>query len=271
MIIKILKVKIKTMSAHISDVLLYDKTRHVLENISFEELAETETFKLIVRGMFGNMCSYIFYNNPFRIVCSERINENISSSILKSVEELKTKIKTLPDLMKITRIISRKYTTTTQECRSSKAINKFLDTTQDDYTRVLINVQHDAGYVSNAEIHKHEKYYTVFETSLLHDNPEEIIEPVVEFYKSVKTHKISMGHIKRIMSTICPFTRSLVSVTATKKIVLFDASEYELYRNSQDCPKVKYHEELLEISWNPERLAMCLGEDEYKDILTRWI
>jgi len=259
------------MPTHISDVLLYDKTRHVLENISFEELAETETLKLIVHGMLDDKCTYIFYNNPFRIVCSERIHGNISSSILKSVEELKTNIKTLPDLMQITRISSRKYTTISRECRSSKEINKFLDTIHDDYTRVLINVQHDAGYVSNAEIHKHEKYYTVFETSLLHVDPEELVEPVVEFYKSVKTHKISINHIKRTMSTVCPFTRSLTSVTSTKKIVLFDVSDYDLYRNSQNCPKKKFHEELLEFSWNPDRLVNCIGEDEYKDIFARWI
>ncbi|AGE48556.1 hypothetical protein PBCVAN69C_571R [Paramecium bursaria Chlorella virus AN69C] len=262
--------KLNMINPCISDILLYDKTRHVLENLVFEDLAPNETLKLFVRGMIDNKCSYILYSNPFRVICSERIQGSETSSVLRNIDELETKLKRLPELFRITKITLRKYTTTSQECRSSRGINKFLDTIPDDYTHVFIDVKYDAGYTTKAEIHKHEKYYTVFETSILNDDPEEFLDPIVEFYKSVKTHKISMGHIKRTMSTICPFMWSLTSITTVKKNVLFNAEEYNLYRISQDCPKMKFHDELLEISWNPDRLVMCIGEDEYKDISERW-
>jgi len=255
--------------SHLGNVILYDKTRYILDDISFEDLnlAQDETFKLDVRGQLGDRCIYMIYSNPLVITYSESIRSSSNASVLYSFGELKSKLRTLPELIQITRITTRRYKSIVRECSSARAITKLLDTVQDDYTRVRIKVNHDAGLcITCVEIHKHDKYDVTFETSVI----EEAEHNLVEFYKSVKTHQISMGHVKKAIRLICPYMWSVVSVITTKKTELFNIDDYELYSKIQSCPKVSYHDELLEISWKPGRLAMCIGEDEYRDIASRW-
>jgi len=199
------------------------------------------------------------------ITCFERINDREDVSVLHSFDDLRLKLRKVLELIKIVRITTRRYKHTVHECSSSRAITELLNAIQDDYTRVNITVNYEeVEFMTRAEIFKREKYHTIFTTSLLEDID------VVEFYKSVKTHKISMGHIKRALLMICPYMWSLVSITTTKKVELFNIDDYELYSKIRDCPKDKYHEELIEFAWKPERLAMCIGEEERQHIASRW-
>ncbi|ABT15122.1 hypothetical protein PBCVNY2B_739L [Paramecium bursaria Chlorella virus NY2B] len=256
----------------IGDVILYDKTRHIIENLLFEELDSDETLKLHIRGMIDDTCCYTIYNNPIRVVCSERIRGNEMVCVIKTIDEFRTNLSHLPDKLRIVKITMEKIMQKTREFTSAKEINKLLDTIPDDYTNVFIDVIYEEGHVTRAMIRKREKYFTMFETSIQNPNADAEIPQmtIVELYKTVKSHKISMGHVKRTMLLISQFSRNFTSVTTTKKTVLFDAEQYALYTMSLDCPKMKYHDELLETSWNPDRLAMCIDENEYRDIMERW-
>ena len=256
--------KFEMNHASISDVLLYDKTFHILDTIEFEDLTPNEMIRMNVRGKFENICNYKLYND--RIICSEDIDGKQNTYVLKTIDELKTRLRKLPELMKIVKITKRKNTTSLfDECISSRMINKCIDMIPDEYSTMHCTIQHETGYISNMTVRKDEKYYVSFDTSLNDDELAELVPPVVEFYKCVKSHKIAMGHIKRAIAIVCPFAHSLVVATTIKKTVLFDMSTISL----ETSPK-KFHEELVHVAWNPDRLAMCVGEDEYKEIVDRW-
>jgi hypothetical protein len=223
--------------------LVYDHVRNIIECMSLNTVQFNEKIKITLRGSSNDERVYVYGENDVVLIREGRehhivTRRDIPLDMLQCIENTR-----------VASIHAKKTRVLTNMCRTSKEINRFLGTVTDEYTRLRVDVTHPGGILTCIQITKDQgMYHVLFQTGVG-------IVPVVDVYKRVRSHKTSLGWIRRTMSTVCPFLESFVTIRVIHEETLFDrCSDMPAY---EERP---FHEELLEIAWHPTMMRNCLDE-----------